>query len=195
MYDDWFEDDELDGSQAVFVDVVRASARSWPQCPPAATAVLVFGPDEDDESDEVDIVGSAREGVWVPPAEHAVYHAALDEALDRGDTVVTLIADLRDTEKRVIFRTLGATVIGDRLFCSERHSQNYQSPEPVGDIEPVCASGPPEHLGQVAAAWFEEIMNRLAISRHVLWAPAFVPRGTPLPPGYRWARNGPAPCA
>ncbi|MFD7872734.1 hypothetical protein ACFV5G_01145 [Streptomyces sp. NPDC059766] len=190
MYDDWFEDDELNSQQQAVVDAVRESARSWPECRYADTVVLVFGPDEDDEED---VPPAARESRWEPPAEHTAYLAALDEAVDRGEEVLTLIADLvdrRERERGVVFMTLGATVIGDRLFCSERHSQNYQTPEPTGDVAPLSAAGSPERLGRIAAAWFEEIMNRHIIS----FCPGgyrFVPPGTALPPGHRWVRNGP----
>ncbi|TKA11229.1 hypothetical protein [Actinacidiphila oryziradicis] len=109
----------------------------------------------------------------------------------RGEEVLTLIADLLDLEKNLIFRTLGATVIGDRLFCSERHSQNYQSPEPIRDVEPLYAAGPPEHLGRIAAAWFEEITSRPVISPLPVGGHSFVPPGTALPPRHRWVRNAP----
>ncbi|MFB7504986.1 hypothetical protein [Streptomyces broussonetiae] len=88
-------------------------------------------------------------------------------------------------------RALGATVIGDRLFCSERHSQNYQSPEPTRHLEPLSAAGPPEHLGRIAAAWFEEIVRRPVIARLPDGPYRFVPPGTALPPRHRWVRNGP----
>jgi hypothetical protein len=193
VYDDWFEDDELNSRQQAVVDVVRESARSWPECRPSDTFVLVFGPDEDDQED---VHPAARESRWEPPAEHTAYHTALDEALDRREEVLTLIANLvdrRERERGLIFMTLGATVIGNRLFCSERHSQNYQTPEPTGDVAPLSAAGSPERLGQIAAAWFEEIMNRLIISSHPVVGGGyrFVPPGTALPPGHRGVRNGP----
>lgn len=192
MYDDWFEDDELNSHQGAFVDVVRESARSWPQCRPHDTVVLVFEPDEDEE----DAGPAARESRWEPPAEHTVYLTALDEASARGEEVLTLIADLVDrpeAERGLIFMTLGATLIGDRLFCSERHSQNYQTPEPTRDVARLCAAGSPERLGRIAAAWFEEIMSRPIISSHPVRGGGyrFVPPGTALPPRHRWVRNGP----
>ncbi|MFF1546577.1 hypothetical protein [Streptomyces sp. NPDC058291] len=192
MYDDWFEDDVRNSQQQAVVDVVRQSARSWPECRPQDTVVLVFGPDDDED----DVAPAARESRWEPPVEHTPYLTALDEALDRGEEVLTLIADLvdrRERERGLIFMTLGATVIGDRLFCSERHSQNYQTPEPTGDVAPRCAAGPPEHLGRIAASWFEEIMNRPTISSHPVVGGGyrFVPPGSALQPGHRWVRNGP----
>lgn len=187
--DDWFEEDELNGDLRAFVDAVRQSARSWPACPPRATAVLVFEPDEDAEED---VRPTTQESPWEPPAEHRAYHTALDEAPE--EVIVTLIAELIDHragERGLIFMTLGATVIGDRLFCSERHSQNYQTPEPTRDVAPLSATGSAEHLGRVAAAWFEEIMSRPVISPLSLNGYRFVPAGTALPPGHRWVRNGP----
>ncbi|MYS22493.1 hypothetical protein GA0115240_142147 [Streptomyces sp. DvalAA-14] len=189
MYDDWFEEDELDSQQRAFVDVVRDSAPSWPHCPPSSAFVLVFGPDEGDEED-VHVAG--QEPRWEPPAEHAEYLTALHDAVTRGEVVLTLIADLLDQEKNLIYGTLGATVLGDRLFCSERHSQNYQTPEPIRDIEPLSAAGPPEQLGRIAADWFGEILRRPVIGTLGLGGGSFVPPGTALPPGHRWVRNAPS---
>ncbi|MDX6356636.1 MAG: hypothetical protein QOF98_3539 [Streptomyces sp.] len=103
MYDGWFEDDELNSHQRAVVNVVRESARSWPECPPHDTGVLVFGPGEDDEEDV-----------------------------------------------------------------------------------------PPERIGRIAAAWFEEIMNRPIVSSHPVVGGGyrFAPPCTALPPGHRWVRNG-----
>ncbi|MFI5824786.1 hypothetical protein ACIA8I_37735 [Streptomyces rishiriensis] len=44
MIEDWFETDEgeLSPSHTTLVSIVRESARGWPECPPDATAVLVF---------------------------------------------------------------------------------------------------------------------------------------------------------
>ncbi|MEU4878073.1 hypothetical protein [Streptomyces sp. NPDC021608] len=192
MYDDWFEDDESNNRHQTVVRLVRESARSWPECRPADTAVLLFGPDDDDEEAVQPPAGQPR---WEPPAEHTAYLTALDEALDRGEDVLTLIADLvdrRERERGLIFMTLGATVIGDQLFCSERHSQNYQTPEPTHEVEPLTATGSPERLGRTAAAWFEEIMNRPIVSSCPVVGGGyrFVPPGTALTPGHRWVRNG-----
>ncbi|MFF3451026.1 hypothetical protein ACFYXJ_28230 [Streptomyces sp. NPDC002667] len=188
MYEDWFEDDELNSGQRAFVDVVRESARSWPECRPIDTLALVFEPEEQEEDGLV----AARESQWEPLAEHAAYHAALDEAIDRGDEVVTLIVDLIDwheSERGSVFMCVGATILGDRVFCSERHNQNWQTPEPTRHVQPLTAAGPPQHLGRIAAAWFEEIMHSgIIVGREGL---RFVPQGTALPPRHRWVRNGP----
>ncbi|MFG2121641.1 hypothetical protein [Streptomyces sp. NPDC048710] len=191
MDEDWFEDDGLNSEQRAFVDVVRESARSWPQCEPSDTVALVFEPEEENE----DARAAAQESQWEPPAEHAAYYAALDEAIARGDEIVTLLVhliDRREGERDLIFLNLGATILGDRLFCSERHSQDWQAPEPTRNVQPLCAAGPPEHLGRIAAAWFEEIMHRPAIAPlGKAVSPWLVPPGTALPPRHRWARNGP----
>lgn len=187
---DWFEDDELTSEQRAFVDVVRESARSWPQCDPIDTVALVFEPEEENEGARV----APRESRWEPPAEHAAYYAALEEALARGEEIVTLLVhliDRREGELGSIFMNVGVTILGDRLFCSERHSQNWQAPEPTKDVQPLCAAGPPEDLGRIAAAWFEEIMHRPVIAPQSRGGPQFVPQGTALPPRHRWVRNGP----
>ncbi|MGW4562183.1 hypothetical protein ACWEN3_07130 [Streptomyces sp. NPDC004561] len=191
MYDDWFGADELNGAQEAFVDVVRQSARSWPQCRASSTAVLVFGPEDDDEEDGL---APARGPRWEPPAEHAAYLAELDEAVARGEEILTLIAELvdrREGGRGLIFMTLGVTVLGDRLFCGERHSQNPQTPEPTGHVRPLTAAGPPEHLGRIAAGWFEEVMRRPVVVPVPMGGYRFVPPGAALPPRHRWVRNGP----
>ncbi|MER7839754.1 hypothetical protein ABTY98_28675 [Streptomyces sp. NPDC096040] len=188
MYEDWFEDDELNSEQKAFVDVVRESARSWPDCRPIDTVALVFEPEEEEEDGRA----AAQESQWEPPAEHAAYYAALDEAIARGDEIVTLIVDLVDRPeggKSSVFMCVGATILGDRVFCSERHTQNWQHPEPTRHVQPLTSAGPPEHLGRIAAAWFEEIMySSIIVGRGGL---RFVPQGTALPPHHRWVRNGP----
>lgn len=127
-----------------------------------------------------------------PPAEHTAYYAALYEAIARGDEVVTLIVHLLDRcegERGSIFMCVGATILGDRVFCSERHTQNWQNPEPTRHVQPLTSAGPPEHLGRIAAAWFEEIMHSAIIAGR--GGLRFVPQGTGLPPHHRWVRNGP----
>lgn len=188
--EDWFEDDELNSEQRAFVDVVRESARSWPQCEPIHTVALVFEPEEEEEDERA----AAQESQWEPPAEHAAYYTALDEAIARGDEIVTLIVhliDRREGERGSIFMSVGATVLGDRVFCSERHNQNWQTPEPTRDVHPLTSAGPPERLGRIAAAWFEEIMRRPAIAPPGRGGAGFVTPGTALPPRHRWVRNGP----
>ncbi|MEU6224032.1 hypothetical protein [Streptomyces sp. NPDC047042] len=70
-----------------------------------------------------------------------------------------LIVGLSDPVKNLLLHTLGATVAGDRLFCSERHDSTYR-PQPSEDVEPLQATCSPEKLGRIAAAWFEEIVRR-----------------------------------
>ncbi|MGW1068947.1 hypothetical protein ACWD4F_31070 [Streptomyces aureus] len=175
MNDDWFEADEgeLSLPHTILVNIVRESARTWPECPPAATAVLVFPSDEDED-------------VRIP---RDAYDAAWDEAFAAGQTVLTLIADLRHRDRKLVVMTLGATVAGDRLFCSERNSSTYH-PEPVTDIEPLEVTGSPEELGRIAADWFAEIINRSMVESDLKpWPRSFVPKNTPLPHGHHWVRN------
>ncbi|MFI1002436.1 hypothetical protein ACIP10_26935 [Streptomyces galbus] len=174
MYDDWFEvDAHLSLAHATVVDIVRGSARTWPECPPAATAVLVFSPGADEE------VGAPRDA----------YEAAWNEAFAAGQDVLTLIVDLRHRSRNLVVMTLGATVAGDRLFCGERSSSTFH-PEPITDIEPLEATGSPEELGRSAVGWFEDIVGRpLAELDRAPWPRSFVPGGTPLPRGHRWVRN------
>lgn len=53
MHHEWFDvsDADLDGTQKSFVDTVRTHARSWPDCPPNHTIVLVYDDEEDIEED------------------------------------------------------------------------------------------------------------------------------------------------
>ncbi|MBY8881194.1 hypothetical protein [Actinacidiphila acidipaludis] len=179
MNDDWFAvgEGELGPSHTAVVDIVRARARTWPECRPGATAVLVFPPDEDDD------------GVDGRQPSGDAYDAAWDEAFDAGHAVVMLIVDLRHRDRNLVVMTLGATVAGDRLFCSERNSSNYH-PEPLTGITPLEATGTPEALGRIAAGWFEEIVTRSMIERdREPWPRTFVAKGTPLPPGHCWVRN------
>lgn len=183
MNDDWFEVDEgeLAPSHTAFVDIVRDSARTWPECPPEATAVLVFPPDEDEEED--DAAGADGAG----PRD--AYDLAWDEAFAAGQEVVTLLVELRHRDRKLVVMTLGATVAGGRLFCSERNSSTYH-PEPVTRIEPLEATGSPEELGRIAAGWFGEIVGRsMTELDRAPWPRSFVPKGAPLPQGHRWVRN------
>ncbi|WP_377273079.1 hypothetical protein [Peterkaempfera sp. SMS 1(5)a] len=186
MYDDWFEvddpDPEVSDKHREFVDTVREFARSWPECPPDATAVLVFPPGEDEDDDRDDLDG-----------EQPAYDSAMDEEIAEGRAVLMLIADVDDRERNLRFRTLGATVAGDRLFCSERHDTTYR-PYPSEDVAPLEATGSPEELGRIAAAWFGEVLRRPVIAPRTGPGPtSFVAPGTALPPGHRWVRNGPRP--
>ncbi|MFF3447787.1 hypothetical protein ACFYXJ_11745 [Streptomyces sp. NPDC002667] len=177
MIDDWFEADEgeLSPPHTTLVDIVRDSARTWPECPPAATAVLVFPPDEDEDEEER------------PPRD--AYDAAWDEAFAAGQAVLTLITELRHRDQKLVVMTLGATVAGDRLFCSERNSSTYH-PEASTVIEPLDVTGSPEELGRIAADWFEEIVSRSMVELdRKPWPRSFVAKGTPLPRGHRWVRN------
>lgn len=177
VIEDWFEVDEgeLSSSHTTLVSIVRESARGWPECPPAATAVLTFSADEEEEED-------AR-------APLDAYDAAWEEAFTAGQAVVMLIVDLLHRERNLIVMTLGATVAGDRLFCSELNSSNYR-PEPITDIEPLEATGSPEELGSIAAGWFDEIVSRSMIELdRSPWPRSVVPKGAPLPHGHRWVRN------
>ncbi|WP_156110855.1 hypothetical protein [Streptomyces adustus] len=175
MNDDWFEADEgeLSLQHTILVDIVRESARTWPECPPAATAVLVFPPDEDEDL----------------RASRDAYDAAWDEAFTAGQAVLTLIVDLKHRDRKLVVMTLGATVAGDRLLCSERNSSTYH-PESITDVEPLEVTGSPEELGRIVADWFAEIVSRSMIeSDRKPWPRSFVPKGTPLPHGHRWVRN------
>lgn len=179
MNDDWFEVDEgeLSPPHTALVGIVRKRAREWPECPPDATAVLVFPADEEEEDEE-----ETR-------APRDAYDAAWDEAFAAGQDVLTLIVDLRHRDQKLVVMTLGATVAGDRLFCSERHSSTYH-PEPSTGIEPLEATGSPEDLGRIAADWFEEIVSRSMIELdRKPWPRSFVAQGTSLPDGHRWVRN------
>ncbi|WP_333740328.1 hypothetical protein [Streptomyces sp. IBSBF 2806] len=77
VIEDWFEVDEgeLSSSHTTLVRIVRESARGWPECPPAATAVLIFSADEEEEE------ADAR-------APLDAYDAAWDEAFTAGQAVV-----------------------------------------------------------------------------------------------------------
>lgn len=177
MNDDWFEVDEgeLSPAHTALVSIVRERAREWPECPPGATAVLVFPADEEEEENE--------------RAPRDAYDAAWDEAFAAGQAVLSLIVDLKHRDRELIVMTLGATVAGDRLFCSERNSGTYH-PEPITHIEPLEATGSPEELGGIAADWFEEIVSRSMIELdRKPWPRSFVAHGTPLPDGHRWVRN------
>ncbi|WP_317440824.1 hypothetical protein [Streptomyces collinus] len=175
MNEDWFEvdRDELSPCHTTFVSIVRASARGWPECPPDATAVLVFPAEEE---------ADAR-------APRDAYDAAWDEAFAAGQAVLTLIVDLRHRDRNLVVMTLGATLADDRLFCSERNSSTYH-PEPITDIKPLEATGSPEELGRIAADWIEEIVSRsmLALDRKP-WPRSCVPKGARLPHGHRWVRS------
>lgn len=184
MDEDWFEVDDPDVSdeQAAFVDVVRQSARSWPECPPNTTAVLVFPADEEDEDDQQETTDGYER-----------YDAAIDEATANGEAILKLIMDLCDEERNLVLHTLGATLAGNRLFCSERHNQSYR-PEPSDYIEPLEATGLPEELGRIAAEWFEEIIRRPVIAPpRGRGAAYFTAPGTTLPTGHRWVRGAPTP--
>ncbi|MEU6482237.1 hypothetical protein ABZ858_36305 [Streptomyces sp. NPDC047017] len=177
MNENWFEVDEgeLSPTHTTLVSIVRESARGWPECPPHATAVLVFPADEEGEEE-------AR-------TPRDAYGAAWDEVFAAGQAVLTLIAELRHRDQKLVVMTLGATVAGDRLFCSERNSSTCH-PEPSTDIEPLEATGSPEELGRIAADWFEEIVSRSMIELgRKPWPRSFVPKGTLLPSGHRWVRN------
>ncbi|WP_405866283.1 hypothetical protein OG407_44075 [Streptomyces sp. NBC_01515] len=180
MDEDWFEvDDDVNDRHQQLVAVVRESACFWPECPSSATSVLVSEPDE---------VGGARQsGV---AGERDLYDTAIGEALARGDQVLLLVVDLLDLESNRVFGTLGATVAGDRLFCSQRHDTTYR-PQPSDDVEALEATGPLTELGRIASEWFDEIVRRPVIGPvgHGAWS--FVAPGTVLPPRYRWVRNGP----
>lgn len=187
VYDNWFEVEEglLSPAQAAMVDIVRASAREWPQCPPSSAVTLVFSPDEEEDDEDE---GGSGDG-------NDAYDAAWDAAYAAGESVVLLIVDVLDVERNRRIRTLGATVAGDRLFCGERHDTTYR-PHPSDDIEPLEATGAPEELGRLAADWFGEVVRRPVLERdRSPWPRRFVPPGTPLPPGHRWARNGPSAAA
>ncbi|MET8978943.1 hypothetical protein ABZX85_25310 [Streptomyces sp. NPDC004539] len=179
MNDDWFEveEGELSPAHTALVGIVRKRARQWPECPPDATAVLVFPADE--EGDEEEDASDPRDA----------YDAAWDEAFAAGQDVLTLIVDLEHRDRELVVMTLGATVAGDRLFCSERSSSTYH-PEPHTDIEPLEATGSPEELGRIAADWFAEIVSRSMIELdRKPWPRSFVANGTSLPDGHRWVRN------
>lgn len=175
MNEDWFEVDqgELSPSETTLVNIVRESARGWPECPPDATAVLVFRADEEEDTR--------------PPRD--AYEAAWDEAFAAGQAVLTLIVDLRHRDRELVVMTLGATLAGDRLYCSERNTSTYH-PEPITGIESLEATGSREELGRIAADWFEEIVGRsmIEVDRRP-WPRSFVPKGAPLPGGHRWVRN------
>jgi hypothetical protein len=179
--EDWFEvDDDVNDRNQKLVAVVRESARFWPECPPSATSVLVSEPDE---------TGGESQG-GDGERDRDPYDIAIDEALADGEQVLLLAVDLRDLEKNRVFGTLGATVAGDRLFCSQRNTTTYR-PEPSDDVESLEATGPLTELGRIAADWFEEIVRRPVIGPigHGAWS--FVAPGTTLPPRYRWVRNSP----
>ncbi|MER5530091.1 hypothetical protein ABT075_36830 [Streptomyces sp. NPDC002677] len=180
MDEDWFDvDDDVNDRNQKLAAVVRESARFWPECPPSATSVLVSEPDETGEESQGD-------------GEHDrdPYDVAIDKALADGEQVLLLAVDLLDLEKNRVFRTLGATVAGDRLFCSQRHNTTYR-PEPSDDVESLEATGSLTELGRIAANWFEEIVRRPVIGPVGHGARSFVTPGTDLPPRYRWIRNGP----
>ncbi|MEU6538585.1 hypothetical protein [Streptomyces sp. NPDC047000] len=180
MHDDWFDDEDVDSQQKAFLDVVRESARSWPECSPDETAVLLF-PDPDDEDQEF---------VAPHPSGYAEYDAALEQAFVNKEPVLEAIVYLIDFEGNLRLKVLGATLVDTKLICMERNDNFW--PEPSKDVKTLEATGSPEELGRIAADWFEEIVRRSVIStqrRPHRWY--FAAPGTPLPTAHRWARNGP----
>lgn len=180
MHNDWFDDEDVNGRQKAFLDVVRDAARSWPECPFDATLVLLY-PDPDDEDDEY---------VKPTPTGYAEYDAAMQQAFTEKESALTAIVNIVDFGGNLRLKVLGATLIGTRLFCMNR--SDFFWPEPSTDVEPLEATGSPEELGQAAAAWFGEIVRRPVISSLLhrgAWY--FAEPGTSLPAGHRWARNGP----
>lgn len=98
------------------------------------------------------------------------------------------VSDL--TAKRVLL-TLGASLVGDRLECSNVHTSTYQ-PQESARVEQVTRSGSPEELARIAAAWFGEVLRRPVMKKAGGHGWSFVPHGTTLPEGYRWVRNAPS---
>ncbi|MFG2783851.1 hypothetical protein ACGFY7_39220 [Streptomyces prunicolor] len=180
MYDDWFDDEGANSQHKTFLDVLRNSARSWPECPPNATSVLLY-PDPDDEDEEY---------VEPNPSGYAEYDAALKDAFVREEPVLEAIVYIIDFGGNLRLKVLGATLVGTKLLCMERNDSFW--PVPSKDVKTLEATGSSEELGRVAAAWFEEIVRRPVIS-----APRppgtwyFAAPDTALPTGHRWARNGP----
>lgn len=180
---DWFEveDSEVSPGQKTIVDIVRESARSWRDCRSGDTVVLVF-PWDEDEGDQPRRTD-----------EYERYDIAIEEATARRESVLKLIVNLVDPRRNLILATLGATVAGDWLFCSQRHDQSCL-PEPSTSIAHREASGPPEELGRIAAAWFDEIVHRPMVALdHPRAAAEFIAAGAPLPEDHVWVRNGPVP--
>ncbi|MER6266104.1 hypothetical protein [Streptomyces sp900105755] len=181
MDEDWFEVDvDVNDRNQKLIAVVRESARFWPECPPNATSVLVSEPDETG--------GESRGGDGV--RDRDPYDIAIDEALADGEQVLLLAVDLCDLEENRVFGTLGATVVKDRLFCSQRHTTTYR-PEPSDDVESLEAIGSLTELGRIAAGWFEEVVRRPVIGPIGHGAGSFVAPCTTPPPRYRWIRNAP----
>ncbi|MGW4910300.1 hypothetical protein [Streptomyces sp. NPDC004270] len=178
MDDSWFEVEVSEASdrQRAFVDVLRESARAWPECPPDHTLVLAYRPGIDDDD-----------------ADGEPFEPVIDEIFASGEEVVRAIVDVSDLEGKRVLRTLCAAMVGNRLVCSQVHSQTYER-EFSDDIAPLEATGSPEELGRIAGAWFEEIVRRPVIAPQRVRIPtSFVAPGTPLPPGHIWIRNAPCP--
>ncbi|MFD5816112.1 hypothetical protein [Streptomyces sp. NPDC127038] len=173
-------DDDVSGPHQRVAEIVREAALSWPQCRPESTAVLVFTPEDADASG-----GAEETDDGLDP-----YEAAFQATLADGEPVLILVVDLLDQEGERLLATLGATVAGDRLFCSRLHDTTHR-PEPSDDIAPLEATGSLEDLARIAAGWFEEIVSRPVTGptgRFGAWS--FAATGTVLAPGRRWLRNG-----
>ncbi|MFI1359628.1 hypothetical protein ACH4TV_39540 [Streptomyces sp. NPDC020898] len=179
MYNDWFDDDDVNSRQKAFLDVVRESARSWPECPRNATFVLLYPDPEEDE-----------EYTAPEPTGYMEYDAALEQAFASKESVLTAIVDIIDFGANLRLKVLGATFVGNSLICMERNDTFW--PEPSKDVKTLTATGSPEELGRIAADWFEEIARRPVI--HAPSPPGrwySVTPGTALPADHRWARNEP----
>ncbi|MFJ6706857.1 MULTISPECIES: hypothetical protein [unclassified Streptomyces] len=180
MYDDWFDDEGANGQHKAFLAVIRESARMWPECRPDDTVVLLF-PDPDDEDQQF---------VAPHPSGYAGYDAALHHAFVVKEPVLEAIVYLVDFGGNLRLKVLGATLVGTKLICMERNDNFW--PEPSEDVQTLEATGSPEELGRIAADWFEEVVRRPVIStQRPPRAWDFATPATPLPPGHRWARNGP----
>ncbi|MEU6224030.1 hypothetical protein [Streptomyces sp. NPDC047042] len=178
MDDDWFdiEVSETSEQQRVFIGVLQDFARSWPECPPDHTLVLAYRPGLDDEEDEHEPVEPVRDDIFAS-----------------GEDVVRAVVDVSDLKNKLVLRTLCATMVGDRLVCSQVHDST-PAREFSKDVESLEATGSPQELGRIAAAWFEEILRRPVIAPQRIREPkSFASPGSPLPPGYVWIRNAPHP--
>ncbi|MGW1157850.1 hypothetical protein ACWD48_06400 [Streptomyces sp. NPDC002519] len=130
----------------------------------------------------------ARSWVDCPPS-HAIA-LVFDEDLKEGDEVeMRAVVDVSDAVGDRILLTLAASLVGNTMHCSEVHTQTYL-PEESGDgVRVLEATGAPEDLARMAAAWFDEVLRRPVITPVGKRGWSFADPGRPLPEGFRLMRG------
>lgn len=149
------------------------------------------------EDDEVDATQKAFLDALRPPARNWVdcppsHSIALvyDEDLEEGEEVeMRAVVDVSDPVEKRVLMTLAASLVGNTMLCSEVSTSTYLPQESRNDVRVAKATGAPQELGRLAAAWFDEVLRRPAIASVGKPGWSFADPGRPLPEGFRLMRG------